>query len=263
MRTGAMVVVITLLATACLLSAADPPSAPATQPASRPAERPIALTAPEVEQLLDELSVKLGDLTSVWASFRQSKHLSLLRDPMIASGALLFVSPDRVRFEYSKPYRSVTLVTGLNLQRYEWFGKRWRRIESPQPAMRQVVRQIASWMRGRFRQDENIYLISATRTGKSIRLTLTPRSVELGKLFKRIELALSTDRTHVTEVSIIEDARDRTVIRFVQQRRNVKIPAELFAAGPDGPRTLPAMPKPAAEPASKPATRPTSRPSDR
>ncbi len=209
---------------------------------TRPASQPRILTDAELDELLGELSTKLGKLKSIWAVFDQTKHLAILEKPLLAEGVLLFASPDRIRFEYTRPFRSVSITVSNHVTRYDQFSGSWRLIKSPQPAMQKVVQQIASWMRGRFDRHKGLYIISAVHKAGETMLILTPRSKKFRQFIQRIKLTLSQDRMSISEVTIMENARDSTRIVFTQQLKDVSLPERAFETDPDGPADLPAMP---------------------
>ncbi len=236
---AAIVVLIT-----ALTAAVDLPAYAGSETATttRPVSQPRTLSDGELDELLGELSTNLGKLKSIWAVFDQSKHLAILEKPLLAEGALLFACPDRIRFEYTKPFRSVSITVSNKITRYDQFGGSWRLIKSPQPAMQKVVGQITSWMRGKFDRHKGLYIISAVDLAGETTLILTPRSKEFRQFIQQIKLTLSQDRMSISEVTITENAQDSTRIVFTQQLMNVALPERAFETHPDGPADLPAMP---------------------
>ena len=204
-----------------------------------PAEPPRTLNAPELAALLDRVEGKLGQVHSLRADFVQEKHLSLFTDVVTSEGVLLFVRPNAVRFEMTKPFQSVLIAAGKSVARYEFLDGRWQKMMPGGAAVvRIVTQQIASWLEGKFRAKSDLYEISAADAG-GITITLLPRDAKFREFVTAIELALAKEETHFTSVTIREPGGDFTRMLFTHPRHNVELPKQLFDTGGATPPPLP------------------------
>jgi len=164
LRTIASIVVL-----ACgLVAVAAVNHRPDTRPATRPATQPARdLTAAETKKLLAEVSAKLGNVKTVWSRFEQETHISLFAEVVRVKGVCLFAAPDKVRFELVAPFRSVTIVSGKTVGRYEHLAGTWQTVAVPSTLITTVTSQIAAWLQGRFDDANNTYAITARQSGRT------------------------------------------------------------------------------------------------
>lgn len=260
-------VIVLAAAWACLAGpsrAADRPVRDAAGPkdkaaTTKPAKPPRPLTEAELDKLLTKLAKELGTIRTLWVDFRQDKYLSMFSDVIKAEGVCLFRRPATVRFELTKPFRSVMITKGKAVAKFEFVGSRWRKIKlANTDVIRMVTGQIASWLQGKFREKGDIYKISAV-AGLHTTLILTPRNKSFRKYISSIELLLADDRKRIVSVTIREPEGDYTVMRFSREQRDVPLPDELFDTRGKAPAPLPPRKdQPTTRPAAGPAKAPTS-----
>lgn len=257
------------VACVCVAVASSPGSQPADATAgpkekdrtSKPAEPAKPLTEAALEKLLKKLEEELGDIQTLWTEFKQEKHLSVFSDVVKAEGTCLFRRPDTVRFELTKPFHSVMIAKGKTVEKFELVDRQWRKLKLGNPdAVRMVTGQIASWLQGKFRDQNDIYEISAMASQHTT-LILTPREKRLREYISSIELTLTDDQKRIASVTIRESEGDFTVMRFTQEQRDVPLPERVFDTAGAEPTPLPPRKKvPATPPATGRSEAPTSRP---
>ncbi len=197
------------------------------------AEEGTALTESQLEILLDELEGTLGNLNTVRASFVQEKHLAIFRDVVRAEGALYFSRPDSLRFEITRPFRSVLVARGRSVAQYEFIEGQWEKLRTGGgQVILMVTGQIGSWMRGRFREQGEIYSITA-RQNDLTHVILTPKDVELSRHIGRIEIVLNETHSNIVQLEIHESRGDYTSITFSEHGHDVDLPDAIFrTSGP-------------------------------
>jgi outer membrane lipoprotein-sorting protein len=194
------------------------------------------LSEQELDSLLDRLEAKLGRVRSLRANFVQEKHLSIFTDVVKSEGVLLFLRPDSVRFEMTKPYQSVLIAAERSVARYEFLDGHWQKMKSEGVTpVRVVTEQIAMWMAGKFRERKDVYGISATADGM-VTITLTPRNEKFRQYVTAIELGLNKEESYFSTVTIREPGGDFTRMLFVNPEHNIDLPKQVFdTAGPAPP----------------------------
>ena len=70
-------------------------------------------------------------VSSLQADFVQTKHLKLLKRPIVSRGKLYYRRPSQVRWEYTSPIRSIVIMDARGVRRYIWQGNRYVRDASP------------------------------------------------------------------------------------------------------------------------------------
>jgi outer membrane lipoprotein carrier protein len=169
-----------------------------------------------------------GRITSIEARFVQKKTLPMLAKPFVSRGKLFFQAPDRLRWEYDHPLRSVLIMKGGAVKRYLREGNVWREeTGAALSAMRVVLDEIVNWQQGRF--DANPHFQASLSSGPETRVILVPREASWGKMIRRIELTLSREQPGAMKsVRLVEDEKSFTELDFSQVRVNTSLPAALF-----------------------------------
>ena len=94
-------------------------------------------------------------------NFEQTKYLPLFGDEIKSNGKFIFKKPDHVRWEYTKPHKSILVVTGDN-------GKKWsestNRVENfklgDDRGLDAVVKQLFTWFKGEFTKLKDDYTVT-------------------------------------------------------------------------------------------------------
>ncbi|MBT8341316.1 MAG: outer membrane lipoprotein carrier protein LolA [Desulfatitalea sp.] len=163
-------------------------------------------------------------ITSVQAAFVQEKHLPILARPLISEGMLYFQAPGSLRWEYTRPLKSILLVHDGRARRFIRDDAGFREESGANMAAMQVVlEQIVSWMKGRF--DESP-MFKARLDGQQI--ILTPKDAALEAVIERIEIRLSQQPGVIDEVLIHEGPEAFTRMRFSQTRLNMPLDPAIF-----------------------------------
>ncbi len=207
---------------------------------------PRKLNAKELASLLDRLEKKLSKIRTMRADFIQEKHLSIFTDVVKAEGVLLFRKPDTVRFEMTKPFRSVLIAAGKSAAKYEFIDGRWKKLKPEASAARMVAEHISLWLEARFREKMDLYDISAVAADTTI-ITLTPKNKKFRQFITVIELTLHKSEEHFSAVTIREPGGDFTRMLFPDPKHDIDLPGKLFD-------TTGAAPAPLDSPAEKSRT---------
>ena len=238
------------------------PAGPRSRPAtSRPAEPDRPMTKAELDKLLRKLAREMGSTRTLRTEFRQEKHLSLFSNVIKSEGVCLFRRPATVRFELTRPFRSVMITKGKAVAKFEFIGSEWRRIKLKNTdIIRMVTGQIASWLRGKFRDQRDIYRISAT-TGRRTTIILTPKEKGFREYISSIELGLAAGEKRIDSVTIREPEGDYTVMKFTREQRDAPLSDKLFDTAGKAPNPLPVSKAPTTAAIGGAQSRPvTSRP---
>jgi hypothetical protein len=186
------------------------------------------LTRDELEVLLKKIEEECGKIQSLVTDFVQEKHISIFAAPVEARGVCVFQSPGAIRFEFLEPFKSVLIVKDGTVIKYEFMEGGWKRLETgDQQLVLMIIDHITSWLKGRFREKDEIYEISAEKRDATS-VILTPRAEGFRKHIASIELGMREDRWGIKYIVIREHGEDYTQITFTRERQNIKIPEHIF-----------------------------------
>ena len=145
------------------------------------------------------------------AGFRQTKHVALLKDPLVSTGRFTFERPDRVRWEMVTPEPLIVEIAGGSLR------------AGPPGAVADVDAGPAV---GLFRDLGGIFAGAADYAGEQ-RFTLapgtsgpwsfvlTPRDPSVARVIRAIDIELDPATGGPRRVAITESSGDRTEIELV------------------------------------------------
>lgn len=162
---------------------------------------------------LRSLAVGLGDIASLSGEFQQEKILDFLHEPIRSQGVFHFARPDYLRWEYLEPaYCGLEIKAG---QASLWTGSANGPI--PQPAERAAMARVAAeqimvWMN---LDPERILAANEVTVVRErpLVLNVVPKSPDLRKFLKSLEVEFSPDERTVRRVTLTEPD-GRTVLTF-------------------------------------------------
>ncbi|WP_022661120.1 outer membrane lipoprotein carrier protein LolA [Paucidesulfovibrio longus] len=189
----------------------------------------LAANAPagENSDMLESLRREAMGVTTITSSFTQEKHLSVFNDTVISEGHFFFQRPGRLRWEYTRPFRS-----GFVLDRDK--GRRWDDLGGDRdvdlehdPMLRVVAEQILAWTAFDLDTLRKQYEIEVQDTGP-ISLRLVPKSPALHEIVSHLLILFSDDGRSIARVEIHDADGDFTRLSFHDTRLNPDIPEGTF-----------------------------------
>jgi outer membrane lipoprotein carrier protein len=223
-----MIMILCLLG--CLLGART--AAGQDRSAKGPAS--TRLSPDEQEQFLKRIEGNFSTIRSLWTEFLQEKHLEIFTEVIKAKGRCIFQSPDRVRFEFTEPFKSVMIVKDGKVSKYEFLEGKWQKLETgQQQIILMVLDHVTSWIRGRFAEKKAVYEI-AVEKGDHTRIIMSPKDAKFREHIRSIELVLTKEEKGLKQIIIREPGGDYTLITFTNEKRNIDIPEAVFnGLGPE------------------------------
>jgi outer membrane lipoprotein-sorting protein len=193
-----------------------------------------------VQQFLGEMSGGLKNVRSITCKFTQERRMAVLTEPIVSKGVCLFAEPDQLRWEVTEPYHSIMIYSKDQIAKFDLGSGQPKKLQlGTADLMRQVLKQIISWMKGDFSASRSLYKISIRKSAGHTLITLVPRSEKLLQNIKAIEITVENRSYHVTQVVIRESASDAVTITFSGQRDNLIFDPGMFDLNQPGP--LPAQ----------------------
>jgi outer membrane lipoprotein-sorting protein len=229
--------------------------------ASRSGDAPPAfLRGDERAEFLRRIEERMAAVRSLAVEFEQEKKLRLFKETVTSRGILLFAAPDRLRWETREPFRSILVVAGNEVAKFEYLGgeRKALKLGRGADAILLVMDRIRAWFQGKFDREGTYYEVDVVREPRP-RLVLRPRDEAIRKRIRSMELDLSPDLSRVDTVTLTEGEGDRTVLRFKEVGRNPEFPAGTFSVADPrelGPADLPTPPRPTPPAPTSPAPTP-------
>ena len=83
---------------------------------------PLAYASPmsqsDIDQLIQKLQALHNNQPSLQANFREERHLTMLKDPVVNEGKVWFTLPDKIRREIGGKTPSTTVIDGKKMSIY-------------------------------------------------------------------------------------------------------------------------------------------------
>jgi len=162
------------------------------------------------DPFLTRLRKALAEVKSFRATFVQEKKLKVFSRTVTSSGVILFSRPEQLRWETVKPFRSVLIVSGDSVAKFEWVGGKRRKLDLGRSADAILVamRRIRDWFTGKF--DERNYEVEV---GDGV-IILRPRDKRMRKAIESFEFHPTRDLKAMQRVVVREPGGDSTTMRF-------------------------------------------------
>ena len=186
------------------------------------------LPAQEQNQILKTITEKLSAVNNLKAEFKQSRHMEILIDPLVSEGYCYFEKPDKLRWELNEPYQSILIYNANEVGKFDIKkGKAEKLNLGTEDLMREILKQIISWMQGEFTKAAEIYDLKVYKTD-NYKLVLIPKSKELIKSIQSIEMTFNKNLESISVVQINESSDNFIKIEFTNVQNNISLDKNLF-----------------------------------
>ncbi len=189
------------------------------------------LSTREVEALLARLSASRAG-AAMQADFREERRLALMNKPVIETGTVSFLPPDKFRRQVDDG--TLTLCDGDVLWLYyPQFGEAEKYTLSSNRSLRESIAAMTSGF-GLQNLGKN-YNVQAKKAANGYRATLTPKTSSLRKAVAEIQVDISSELS-AKRLEILGAEGDRTLVTFSNERRVNLSPEDFEFQPPQGVR---------------------------
>ncbi len=150
--------------------------------------------------------------SSMTFDFVQRKSSDMLAEDIVNSGKMVFVAPDRIRWEYVAPYSSLFVMNGTRVLVENADGRKVMDAKSA-GAYSRISRMILPLVRGDFQAAESRdFRTTVTDGGDCWRVELVPLRSGVRRLFRRVVAEVDKELGVAVRVTIDESNGDTTLI---------------------------------------------------
>lgn len=168
------------------------------------------MAAGQKSDFLARLNKAMDDVKAFRATFVQEKRLKVFAETVKSEGVIVFQRPDKLRWEITKPFRSILVVSGDSVAKFEWVDGKRRKLELGRAADAILVamRRIRDWFTAKFDEEHYEVMVDGTT------VTLRPKDKRLRKTIEALEFFPTRDLKAMERVIVRERAGDTTTMRF-------------------------------------------------
>ncbi|MEE4253384.1 MAG: outer membrane lipoprotein carrier protein LolA [Desulfuromusa sp.] len=187
-----------------------------------------AAEAEELAPLLAELKQAAAETETLSSPFIQEKYLQIFSEKLISNGQFAYQKPDQLRWELLTPIASGFVLRGDQGERWNSLSQKKEKFSvKSDPIMGMIAQQLMAWARVDLDWLQSRYRMEVSSV-KPVALTLFPLDQGEATFIDHLQIQFSTDRRHVSEVLMVEQGGDSTLLRFVDTQVNVELSADTF-----------------------------------
>lgn len=179
------------------------------------------MTTQEITDFKSKIIKEAKSITSLTTSFVQYKHLEFLSNDVESSGKMIFLAPDNLLWEYSKPYK-YSIIFQNNKVNINNQGSKSTIDAKNNKLFEKINKLIIGSVSGNM-FDESEFQIQYAKNKTHNIAKFTPKSKDILKLIKKVELYFPLNDNTVAEVKLIETSGDYTRIVFKNKVLNAKV----------------------------------------
>lgn len=185
-----------------------------------------AMTGAESKAFVNKISSETKEIKTLQSDFVQTKKMDFLDKNIVTQGRMSLKSPNNLSWKYTKPYQ-YSIIFKENKIFINDQGKK-SSVDAKSKTFEKINRLIVGSSNGKMFSDPE-FVVSYFKNGSSNIAKFTPKSAQLLKYIKQIELHFPKNQSTVSQVNMTEASGDTTNIVFKNTKINAPIPAAEFS----------------------------------
>lgn len=162
------------------------------------------------------------------ARFEQTKHLSLMAEPLVTRGQFAFKQPDQILWQIDEPKITVRIDRqGVHLPD---LPKAESEVAELAP-FSEMMRELSGMFTGSLAGVRGAFDVRAQGDAAAIRVHLVPRKAQWQQMFRSLELAFAGPDLVMKTIHLDEALGDSLDIVFSDVHRNDTVANAAFGAG--------------------------------
>lgn len=167
---------------------------------------------------LSQLMHALGQVKAASGTFTERKTLHMLKAPLVSSGTLSYVAPDRVvKVTLAPRPEKITLDADQVTMKVGRVGDTHTFSVTEYPQIGDLIEGVRATLAGNLTALDRYYTVRLTGSAADWQLLLLPREVDLAKVVRRIRIRGSKNR--IREIETDERNGDRSVMAIAENVR--------------------------------------------
>ena len=180
------------------------------------------VTPDQQAEISATLNAFTRNITSIQARFVQEKVFSFMEDKLIAKGKFWFTNPDKIRWEYEKPYPYIIIMSDGKMHVNDE-GDMYSMDMRSNQLFQQMNSLITKSIQGKLLSEELDYEQQFYEDQKHYIVSFSPNDTQLKAYLAAIEIYFSKENGQVLAIKMIETAGDYTFIKFSERIENMDI----------------------------------------
>ena len=186
----------------------------------------IAMTSAESKAFVTKISSETKEIKTLQSDFVQTKKMDFLDKNIVTQGKMSLKSPNTLSWKYTKPYQ-YSIIFKENKIFINDQGKK-SSVDAKSKTFEKINKLIVGSSNGKMFSDPEFSVVYLKNANSNI-AKFTPKSAQLLKYIKQIELQFPKNQSTVSQVNMTEASGDTTNIVFKNTKINAPIPASEFS----------------------------------
>ncbi|CAA7387618.1 LolA family protein [Chryseobacterium fistulae] len=186
----------------------------------------IAMSGAEAKAFVAKISSETKEIKTLQSDFVQTKKMDFLDKNIVTYGKMSLKSPNMLSWKYTKPYQ-YSIVFKENKIFINDQGKK-SSVDAKSKTFEKINKLIVGSSNGNLFNDPE-FSVTYFKNNNSNIAKFTPKSAQLLKYIKQIELQFLKNQSVVSQVNMTEASGDTTHIMFKNTKINAQIPASEFS----------------------------------
>ncbi|GAA4165344.1 outer membrane lipoprotein carrier protein LolA [Chryseobacterium ginsenosidimutans] len=185
-----------------------------------------AMTGAEAKAFVTKVSSETKEIKSLQADFTQTKKMDFLDKSIVTYGRMSLKTPNILSWKYLKPYQ-YSIIFKDNKIFINDQGKK-SSVDAKSKTFEKINKLIVGSSNGQMFNDPEFSVTYLKNANFNI-AKFTPKSAQLLKYIKQIELHFPKNQSTVSQVNMTEASGDTTNIVFKNTKINAPISASEFS----------------------------------
>jgi len=185
------------------------------------------LTEKQSQEVMSTLSLTASSMQTMQCRFIQTKSMAMLAEPSVSEGTMVYVTPDKMRWEYVSPYSFALIVKGEQIIRIT-DGKS----ETIDPKQGRMYKGMADLIMGSASGkklfDTSVFDVTMFDDGEMWMAEMVPLRKDMNRMFAKLVFRFSKETNIINSVEFVEPKGDVTMIQFREMKQNTAIDETLF-----------------------------------
>lgn len=185
-----------------------------------------AMSGAEAKAFVTKISSETKNIKTLQSDFTQTKKMDFLDKSIVTYGKMSLKTPNMLSWKYTKPYQ-YSIVFKDNKIFINDQGKK-SSVDAKSKTFEKINKLIVGSSNGQMFNDPEFSVSYFKNTNSNI-AKFTPKSAQLLKYIKQIELSFPKGQSTVSQVNMMEASGDTTNIVFKNTKINAPIAASEFS----------------------------------
>ncbi|WP_419869585.1 LolA family protein [Chryseobacterium sp. CT-SW4] len=185
-----------------------------------------SMTGAEAKAFITRVSSETQKIKTLQSDFTQTKKMDFLDKNIVTYGKMSLQSPSTLSWKYTKPYQ-YSIIFKNNKIYINDQGKK-SSVDAKSKTFEKINKLIVGSASGKMFSDPE-FTVSYFKNSNYNIARFIPKSSQLLKYIKQVELYFPKSQATVAQVNMLEASGDTTQIQFKNTKINAPVPASEFS----------------------------------